>query len=152
MNDEERRFVSYRDCSFLVLFGGKYTKNLGKRLHFFRKKRDEPRKGAHLGLCRGDPTRTGDRLVPNQERYQLRYTPENGCKGTPFLANHQITARFFSFFPRIGVRYTAHRTLTQSPIFPPSSTISFYTRCLTRIYTCAYSYICMRTCVYTRKR
>lgn len=28
-----------------------------------------------LSFCRGDPTRTGDRLVPNQERYQLRYTP-----------------------------------------------------------------------------
>ena len=25
--------------------------------------------------CRGDPTRTGDHLVPNQVRYQLRYTP-----------------------------------------------------------------------------
>ena len=24
---------------------------------------------------RGDPTRTGDHLVPNQVRYQLRYTP-----------------------------------------------------------------------------
>ena len=30
---------------------------------------------------RGDPTRTGDHLVPNQVRYQLRYTPR---------ANHQI--------------------------------------------------------------
>ena len=26
-------------------------------------------------ICRGDPTRTGDHLVPNQVRYQLRYTP-----------------------------------------------------------------------------
>ncbi len=25
---------------------------------------------------RGDPTRTGDHLVPNQVRYQLRYTPK----------------------------------------------------------------------------
>ena len=33
-----------------------------------------------LDLCRGDPTRTGDRLVPNQERYQLRYTPIAFCK------------------------------------------------------------------------
>ena len=31
--------------------------------------------GFLLLVCRGDPTRTGDRLVPNQERYQLRYTP-----------------------------------------------------------------------------
>ena len=30
---------------------------------------------------RGDPTRTGDRLVPNQERYQLRYTPKGGLRG-----------------------------------------------------------------------
>ena len=30
--------------------------------------------------CRGDPTRTGDRLVPNQERYQLRYTPKSAAK------------------------------------------------------------------------
>ncbi len=29
---------------------------------------------------RGDPTRTGDRLVPNQERYQLRYTPKTVAK------------------------------------------------------------------------
>ena len=28
-------------------------------------------------LRRGSVTRTRDRLVPNQERYQLRYTPEN---------------------------------------------------------------------------
>ena len=28
-----------------------------------------------LLCCRGDPTRTGDHLVPNQVRYQLRYTP-----------------------------------------------------------------------------
>ena len=27
-------------------------------------------------LRRGDRTRTCDSLVPNQERYQLRYTPE----------------------------------------------------------------------------
>ena len=26
-------------------------------------------------FCRGDRTRTCDSLVPNQERYQLRYTP-----------------------------------------------------------------------------
>ena len=26
-------------------------------------------------MCRGSVTRTRDRLVPNQERYQLRYTP-----------------------------------------------------------------------------
>ena len=28
-----------------------------------------------IPLCRGDRTRTCDSLVPNQERYQLRYTP-----------------------------------------------------------------------------
>ena len=30
--------------------------------------------GEQLTLCRGDRTRTCDILVPNQERYQLRYT------------------------------------------------------------------------------
>ena len=30
-----------------------------------------------MTYCRGDRTRTCDSLVPNQERYQLRYTPEN---------------------------------------------------------------------------
>ena len=37
-----------------------------------------------LKIGRGDRTRTCDSLVPNQERYQLRYTslPESGCKGT----------------------------------------------------------------------
>ncbi len=29
----------------------------------------------HSLLSRGDRTRTCDSLVPNQERYQLRYTP-----------------------------------------------------------------------------
>ena len=39
---------------------------------------------------RGDPTRTGDHLVPNQVRYQLRYAPyfqlmsENGGKDKTF--------------------------------------------------------------------
>ena len=28
-----------------------------------------------ISFCRGDRTRTCDSLVPNQERYQLRYTP-----------------------------------------------------------------------------
>lgn len=31
---------------------------------------------AAFSICRGDPTRTGDHLVPNQVRYQLRYTPK----------------------------------------------------------------------------
>ena len=41
-------------------------------------------------VCRGDPTRTGDHLVPNQVRYQLRYAPcfqhssENGGKSKGF--------------------------------------------------------------------
>ncbi len=35
--------------------------------------------------CRGDPTRTGDHLVPNQVRYQLRYAPKSGCKGKQLL-------------------------------------------------------------------
>ena len=31
-------------------------------------------------LRRGDLTRTGDPLVPNQVRYQLRYAPKAGAK------------------------------------------------------------------------
>ena len=46
---------------------------------------------AHSELCcRGDPTRTGDRLVPNQERYQLRYTPETAAKVAIFLFSTKI--------------------------------------------------------------
>ena len=41
-------------------------------------------------VCRGDPTRTGDRLVPNQERYQLRYTPETAAKVAIFLFSTKI--------------------------------------------------------------
>ena len=61
--------------------------------------------------CRGSVTRTRDRLVPNQERYQLRYTPnifylnclgqliwqllsESECKGTTFL----ITCKKYVYF------------------------------------------------------
>ena len=33
------------------------------------------RGGKQNKKSRGDPTRTGDHLVPNQVRYQLRYTP-----------------------------------------------------------------------------
>ena len=38
---------------------------------------------------RGDRTRTCDSLVPNQERYQLRYTSFRfcGCKGTKKKSN-----------------------------------------------------------------
>ena len=31
-------------------------------------------------VCRGDLTRTGDPLVPNQVRYQLRYAPKACAK------------------------------------------------------------------------
>ena len=31
-------------------------------------------------MRRGDLTRTGDPLVPNQVRYQLRYAPKAGAK------------------------------------------------------------------------
>ena len=55
-----------------------------------------------LPSCRGDRTRTCDSLVPNQERYQLRYTPQNirflkcGCKGTTFFANRQMFSGLFA--------------------------------------------------------
>ena len=48
-----------------------------------------------LMFCRGDRTRTCDSLVPNQERYQLRYTSLlylSGCKGTNNLADKRLKA------------------------------------------------------------
>ena len=52
-------------------------------------------------LCRGDRTRTCDSLVPNQERYQLRYTSLlylSGCKGTNNLADKRLkTEKSFVF-------------------------------------------------------
>lgn len=58
-----------------------------------------------LPFCRGDRTRTCDSLVPNQERYQLRYTSVAltqklfllfcGCKGTNFFWFLQIFSQLF---------------------------------------------------------
>ena len=51
---------------------------------------------------RGDPTRTGDHLVPNQVRYQLRYTPMclalclTHCKGNFFFLFMQAKRKIFS--------------------------------------------------------
>lgn len=42
-----------------------------------------------LFLCRGDQTRTGDPFVPNEVRYQLRYTPIVLCKITAFFLKMQ---------------------------------------------------------------
>ena len=47
---------------------------------------------------RGDRTRTCDSLVPNQERYQLRYTSFCGCKGTHFLRPLQTFPQFILDF------------------------------------------------------
>ncbi len=58
-------------------------------------------------LCRGDRTRTCDSLVPNQERYQLRYTSLLtqrlsllfcGCKGNNFFRVVQIFLQLFYNF------------------------------------------------------
>ena len=48
-----------------------------------------------LKIGRGDRTRTCDSLVPNQERYQLRYTslPESGCKGTKKKSKRAIKGK-----------------------------------------------------------
>ena len=48
-------------------------------------------------FCRGDRTRTCDSLVPNQERYQLRYTPDRTDLDVNLvlnwaLKNHQESA------------------------------------------------------------
>ena len=45
-------------------------------------------------VCRGDRTRTCDSLVPNQERYQLRYTSKAGAKVRNKIENRQ----FFTYF------------------------------------------------------
>lgn len=49
----------------------------------------------YLKIGRGDRTRTCDSLVPNQERYQLRYTslPESGCKGTKKKSKRAIKGK-----------------------------------------------------------
>ena len=56
-----------------------------------------------LKIGRGDRTRTCDSLVPNQERYQLRYTslPKRpclicGCKVNIFFPTVQILGNLFS--------------------------------------------------------
>ena len=52
-------------------------------------------------IGRGDPTRTGDHLVPNQVRYQLRYTPKAsvaGKSGAKLLLFHDICKRIAYFF------------------------------------------------------
>ena len=44
---------------------------------------------ASFFTCRGDQTLTGDPFVPNEVRYQLRYTPIVRCKITAFFAKLQ---------------------------------------------------------------
>ena len=55
---------------------------------------------------RGDPTRTGDHLVPNQVRYQLRYTPMLPTRTEKRLQNYCFSANCASFrhtfFPSIA--------------------------------------------------
>lgn len=51
---------------------------------------------------RGDPTRTGDRLVPNQERYQLRYTPV--C--IRYFSNAMQRYCFFSIPPNVFIIFS----------------------------------------------
>ena len=51
-----------------------------------------------MDFRRGDRTRTCDSLVPNQERYQLRYTPKNiGWKPPLFSNAVQRYALFFNY-------------------------------------------------------
>ena len=66
---------------------------------------EKQKREAFASLCRGDRTRTCDSLVPNQERYQLRYTSVAltqklfllfcGCKGTNFFWFLQIFSQLF---------------------------------------------------------
>ena len=47
-----------------------------------------------LITCRGDRTRTCDSLVPNQERYQLRYTPLQSCIS-------ELRVQRYNIFPKL---------------------------------------------------
>ena len=61
-----------------------------------------------LNLCRGDRTRTCDSLVPNQERYQLRYTPLQSrvcflIAGAKVGSFFEIAKTFLCFFSKLAV-------------------------------------------------
>ena len=60
-------------------------------------------------LCRGDRTRTCDSLVPNQERYQLRYTSLQDSKLFPFVLRLQRYYFFLSLtnFSSVILKYFA---------------------------------------------
>ena len=60
------------------------------------KRKEETSKMELLFQGRGDRTRTCDSLVPNQERYQLRYTPVN-C-ATPRCTFSNADAKVQKFF------------------------------------------------------
>ena len=55
--------------------------------------------------CRGDRIRTCDPLVPNQMRYQLRYTPNNGhCQKNSLVSPNAVTVTYGTlFFQVVGV-------------------------------------------------
>ena len=70
-----------------------------------------------LSRCRGDRTRTCDSLVPNQERYQLRYTPvlfessleeaflKCDAKVRTFFESRKTFRNFFLFFDEKSIKY-----------------------------------------------
>ena len=88
----------------------------------------------HFG--RGDRTRTCDSLVPNQERYQLRYTslPKIGCKITNNFRPKQILSQLFDnsllnkdFFQgnhrtvNLLLRMSSHQCITHQSILRRTS-------------------------------
>ena len=72
----------YSLISYYIIIRYKGTEKDALHQIFSKKKRETCK--TFLFFRRGDRTRTCDSLVPNQERYQLRYTSfaESGCKIT----------------------------------------------------------------------
>ena len=58
-----------------------------------------------MDFRRGDRTRTCDSLVPNQERYQLRYTPKNIGYKPPLFSNAVQRYALFLNYPNFYVTF-----------------------------------------------
>ena len=60
--------------------------------------------------CREDRTRTDDLLVPNQERYQLRYFPE-------LIGEKQNNHFTTNLSARVGVHFSKTRAFSFNPSY-----------------------------------
>ena len=114
-----------------------------------------------LKIGRGDRTRTCDSLVPNQERYQLRYTslPESGCKGTKKKSKRAIKGKknataqqsltiqpcdssYFLLFCCFDIPLFDNTLLDENLIIPCSTKIFF--KATTERSTCSLVWVAMR--------